>query len=96
MVGKVQPCQEGRTMWMKSRFAQWEVEGQVQEQVKYALHEAEHVRLVRTAQRARAQHTPGRVLGNLSTGLVLELPFAFRCVLFSLNLLIGMANECTP
>ena len=63
-------------MWMKSRFAQWEVEGQVQERVTCALHEAEHERLARTAQRARTQHTPGRLLGNLATGLSLLVGWA--------------------
>jgi hypothetical protein len=63
-------------MWMKSRFAQWEVEGQVRERVTCALHEAEQGRLVRTAQGAGTWYTPGQVLGTLGSGLSLLLGWA--------------------
>ena len=36
------------TMWMKTRFAQWEVEGQVRERVNGALAECEHGRPVQS------------------------------------------------
>jgi len=36
-------------MWTKSRFAQWEVEGQIQERINYARHQAELGRLARMA-----------------------------------------------
>jgi len=63
-------------MWMKSRFAQWEVEGQVRERVACALHETEHGRLARTAQGAGTRYTPGRILGILGSGLGLLIGWA--------------------
>jgi hypothetical protein len=45
-------------MWMKSRFASWEVEGQVRERVHTALCEAEQRRLLQTARNATARPSP--------------------------------------
>jgi hypothetical protein len=44
-------------MWMNSRFAQWEVEGQVRERVSSALRETEQSRMLRAAQNAGAGST---------------------------------------
>jgi hypothetical protein len=51
-----------KPMWMNSRFAQWEVEGEVWQRVNGTLHEWEQERLARTARGAKAKHTPGSVL----------------------------------
>lgn len=56
-------------MWMNSRFAQWEVEGEVRQRVSTALHEWEHDRLARTAQRAEAVHPASSVLNAVHAGL---------------------------
>ncbi len=45
------------TMWMNSRFAQWEVEGEVRERVRSALRETEQGRMLRAAQNAGAGRT---------------------------------------
>ena len=46
-------------MWMKSRFAQWEVEGAVRERVNHAMRQAEHARLAQEANGAEAELVRG-------------------------------------
>jgi hypothetical protein len=46
-------------MWMKSRFAQWEVEGDVRERVNHALRQAEYARLAQKANGAEAELARG-------------------------------------
>ncbi len=56
-------------MWMNSRFAQWEVEGQVRERVNNALREAEHGQLLRTARGAKSGLTLGGLVNSVKANL---------------------------
>jgi hypothetical protein len=56
-------------MWMNSRFAQWDVEGEVRERVNGALHQWERERLARTARSGEARHTPASVLSAVYAAL---------------------------
>jgi hypothetical protein len=56
-------------MWMKSRFATWEAEGQVEERTQRALGEGERWRLGQLARGAEAGHNRGRFLASASRGL---------------------------
>lgn len=46
------------TIWMKTRFGQWEVEGQVQERVNNALAASQQGRLAREARGDKGRHWP--------------------------------------
>ena len=52
-------------MWMKSEFANWEVEGMVRERIDDALGEAEQRRLRRTAGRTVTRGNLGSLLNAL-------------------------------
>jgi hypothetical protein len=56
-------------MWMKKRYASWEVEGQVQERIDRALAEGERLRLTNTARRRQRRHLFGRTLFRLAATL---------------------------
>lgn len=56
-------------MWMKSRFATWTAEGQVEERVRRALCEGERWRLGQIARGAKAGHNRDRFLTSASRGL---------------------------
>lgn len=56
-------------MWMKSQFARWEVEGQVEERIQRALREGEQWRLARMARGVEAGHSHARFLASVSKGL---------------------------
>lgn len=56
-------------MWMKSRFATWEAEGQVEERIQCALDEGERWRLARIARDAETGHNCSRFLASVSRGL---------------------------
>lgn len=58
------PQKEG-SMWMNSRFAQWEVEGEVRQRVSGALHEWEQERLARAARSTGVEHNHGNVLSSI-------------------------------
>ena len=71
-------------MWMKTRFAQWEVEGQVRERVNRALTECEQGRLEKTARGDPARRMLGRILTTFSAGLA-WLPVRAEAALLSLR-----------
>ena len=56
-------------MWMKSRFATWEAEGQVEERIQRALCEGERWRLGQIAKMAEAGHNRARFLSSFSKRL---------------------------
>jgi hypothetical protein len=56
-------------MWMKSRFATWEAEGQVEERIQRALCEGKRWRLGRMATMAQAGHSRARFLSSVSKRL---------------------------
>jgi hypothetical protein len=51
-------------MWIKSRFATWEAEGQVEERIQRALDEGERWRLGQRARDTKAGHNRGRLLAT--------------------------------
>ena len=56
-------------MWMNSRFASWEVEGEVRARVKGALDRAEQERLARAVRRPKPKRGAGSVLSTIYAGL---------------------------
>jgi hypothetical protein len=56
-------------MWMKSRFATWEAEGQVEERIQRALCEGKWWRLGHMATMAEAGHSRARFLSSVSKRL---------------------------
>jgi hypothetical protein len=56
-------------MWMSTRFAQWEVEGEVRLRVNNALPMVEQERQARTAQTAGGKQAHARVLSSVHAGL---------------------------
>ena len=56
-------------MWMKTRFAQWEVEGQVRERVRGALAECEQGRLAAVAAGGTRKRRIGRYFTMTKAGL---------------------------
>jgi hypothetical protein len=71
-------------MWLKTRFAQWEVEGQVRERVNDALAEGEQARLARTVKGITGRKAPRRTLYALWAGLA-RFPLWARAGLMALH-----------
>jgi hypothetical protein len=63
-------------MWMKSRYATWEAEGQIEERIQHALCEGERWRLGQMAKSAKEGHNRTRFLASVSK----RLPWLGRCV----------------
>lgn len=55
--------------WMDASFARWEVEGETQQRINGALHEAQQRRLARLAQAAGSKPRSRGVLSLAHTGL---------------------------
>ena len=56
-------------MWMQSKYASWEAEGEVEERIGKALAEGEQWRLANVARGSRDRHLRRRILATLSAGL---------------------------
>lgn len=55
--------------WMNASFARWEVEGETQQRINGALHEAQQRRLARLAQGAGSKPRNWGILSFAHTGL---------------------------
>ena len=66
-------------MWMSSRFASWDVEGEVRQRVNEALRTMEQERLARAVRGTEAERTPARVLSAIYAGLERLGKMATRC-----------------
>jgi hypothetical protein len=79
-------------MWMKRRFAQWEVEGQVHERVKRALCECEQARLASKTRHDPDGHMSRRLLGELRASLA-RVPMLVEAGLLSLRGCLGGGSQ---
>ena len=63
---RVTSQERGTTMWMKTRFAQWEVEGQVRERVNNALATSQQGRLAREARGDQGRYVLATIWAKLA------------------------------
>jgi hypothetical protein len=82
-------------MWMKTRFAQWEVEGQVRERVNRALAECERERQAGASQDDLAGRRPRLSLATIGAALA-WLSGRAAAALVALRGSLGAAPEDRP